>query len=60
MTARRYDMTERPGSAGGETGGDVGRDGGRVRAHVQEEVDVLSEVLRAVRLRGAVYFHVSA
>jgi AraC-like DNA-binding protein len=48
MTARRYDMTERPGNVGGDSG------------RVEDEVDVLSEVLRAVRLRGAVYFNVSA
>lgn len=40
MTARRFDMTERP--------------------QPTEGVDVLSEVLRAVRLRGAVYYAVSA
>ncbi|HTB71908.1 MAG TPA: AraC family transcriptional regulator [Polyangiaceae bacterium] len=48
MTARRNDMTERPGNVGGRPG------------LVEHEVDVLSEVLRAVRLSGAVYFNVSA
>lgn len=48
MTARRHDMTKRPGTAGGDPG------------RVGDDVDVLSEVLRAVRLRGAVYFNVSA
>jgi AraC-like DNA-binding protein len=48
MTARRFDMTERPASTDLEF------------PHSGEEVDVLSEVLRAVRLRGAVYFAISA
>ena len=48
MTARRFDMTKRPEQAA------------RPALRVKEEVDVLSEVLRAVRLRGAVYYSVSA
>jgi AraC-like DNA-binding protein len=47
MTTRPIDMTERPKAAG------------RRLAPV-DDVDVLSEVLRAVRLRGAVYYTVSA
>ncbi len=48
MTARRYDITDRPGTVGGAS------------ERIEDEVDVLSEVLRAVRLRGAVYYNVSA
>jgi AraC-like DNA-binding protein len=48
MTGRRFDMTDRPDVA----------DPFVVMAG--EEVDVLSEVLRAVRLRGAVYYSVTA
>jgi AraC-like DNA-binding protein len=48
MTARRFDMTERPASTDLEL------------QSAGEAIDVLSEVLRAVRLRGAVYFAISA
>jgi AraC-like DNA-binding protein len=48
MTARPFDMTENPKSSA--SGPDRAEDG----------VDVLSEVLRAVRLRGAVYYDVQA
>ncbi len=47
MTSRRFDMTERPEKP-------------PRRERVQPDVDILSEVLRAVRLRGAVYYRVSA
>lgn len=48
MTVRPFDMTENPRSA---TAGPN---------HADDDVDVLSEVLRAVRLRGAVYYDVRA
>jgi AraC-like DNA-binding protein len=47
MTSRRFDMTERPEKP-------------LRRERLEESVDILSEVLRAVRLRGAVYYTVSA
>src|SRR5512143_282337 len=48
MTARPFDMTEKPKSA--VSAPDL----------ANGDVDVLSEVLRAVRLRGAVYYNVQA
>lgn len=48
MTTRRFDMTERPENAAPRA------------ERITDDVDVLSEVLRAVRLRGAVYYSVSA
>ncbi len=48
MTARPFDMTENPKSAA------------RGRDRAEHDVDVLSEVLRAVRLRGAIYYNVQA
>lgn len=48
MTARPFDMTEKPKSV--PSGPD----------RAENDVDVLSDVLRTVRLRGAVYYNVQA
>ncbi|HWB82229.1 MAG TPA: AraC family transcriptional regulator [Nannocystaceae bacterium] len=55
MTARRIDTTERPSSGDGITD----RPSGTTERPRDATVDVLSEVLRVVRLRGAVFFSVS-
>lgn len=48
MTGRRFDMTKRPERASAPA------------ASSATEIDVLSEVLRAVRLRAAIYYRVKA